>query len=201
MRSPIVARRSLKNETDRLGRNGALVTCRTPRYLGQLSISRRTSMVINSERPTDRSTLNKKEKIKKVRWLRGVSAIPCSACQTTRPFRFALRPASHNFPTLCDEGDCGRCLQNLLKIAGKCAADSRGAIASNTLSNSANLFSARVRFMLDRDVCLTYICSMKRVSMFLSDSQIAALKKLARRTGIKMSELIRRFIDEGLKRV
>jgi len=34
----------------------------------------------------------------------------------------------------------------------------------------------------------------------LSESQIAALKKLAKRTGIKMSELIRRFIDEGLKR-
>jgi predicted DNA binding CopG/RHH family protein len=41
---------------------------------------------------------------------------------------------------------------------------------------------------------------MKRVSMFLSDSQIAALKKLAKRTGIKVSELIRRFIDEGLKK-
>jgi Ribbon-helix-helix domain len=41
---------------------------------------------------------------------------------------------------------------------------------------------------------------MKRVSMFLSDSQIAKLKKLARKTGIKMSELVRRFIDEGLKR-
>jgi hypothetical protein len=117
------------------------------------------------------------------------------------PSRFALRPASHNSPTLCDEGDCGRCLQNLLKIAGKCAADSRGALTSNALSNSTNLFSARVRFVLDRDVCLTYIHYMKRVSMFLSDSQIAALKKLAKRTGIKMSELIRRFIDEGLKRV
>jgi hypothetical protein len=42
---------------------------------------------------------------------------------------------------------------------------------------------------------------MKRISMFLSDRQIAALKKLAKRTGIKMSELVRRFIDEGLKRV
>jgi predicted DNA binding CopG/RHH family protein len=41
---------------------------------------------------------------------------------------------------------------------------------------------------------------MKRISMFLSDPQIAALKKLAKRTGIKVSELVRRFIDEGLKR-
>jgi predicted DNA-binding protein len=43
--------------------------------------------------------------------------------------------------------------------------------------------------------------NMKRISMFLSDSQIAKLKKLAKRTGIKMSELVRRFIDEGLKKV
>ena len=78
--------------------------------------------------------------------------------------------------------------------------DSRGTLESNAFLDSANLFSARLRLVLDREVCLTYICAMKRVSMFLSDSQIAALKKLAKRTGIKMSELIRRFIDEGLKR-
>jgi hypothetical protein len=41
---------------------------------------------------------------------------------------------------------------------------------------------------------------MKRISMFLSDTQIAALKKASKRTGLKVSELIRRFIDEGLKR-
>jgi predicted DNA binding CopG/RHH family protein len=51
------------------------------------------------------------------------------------------------------------------------------------------------------NICSTYIHGMKRISMFLSDSQIAALKKLAKRTGIKMSELVRRFIDEGLKKV
>jgi ribbon-helix-helix protein len=58
----------------------------------------------------------------------------------------------------------------------------------------------RVRFALDRIICLTYIRDMKRISMFLSDSQIAALRKLAKRTGIKVSELVRRFIDEGLKK-
>jgi ribbon-helix-helix protein len=58
----------------------------------------------------------------------------------------------------------------------------------------------RVRFVLDRDICLTYIHGMKRISMFLSDSQIASLKKLAKRTGIKVSELVRRFIDQGLKK-
>jgi ribbon-helix-helix protein len=41
---------------------------------------------------------------------------------------------------------------------------------------------------------------MKRISLFLAESQIAALKKLSKRTGIKASELIRRFIDQGLKK-
>ena len=109
-----------------------------------------------------------------------------SECHLSRKILYSLRQI--------------RCLQNALQIARKCAADSRVELTGNALSNSANLFFARLRFELDRGVCLTYIRSMKRVSLFLSDSQIAALKKLARRTGIKMSELIRRFIDEGLKR-
>ena len=132
---------------------------------------------------------------------RGVAVAAGSRAGQLGHSRFALRPATHNLSTLCDECDCGRRLQNALKIARKCAANSRGTLTSNALSNSANLFSARVRFVLDKYVCLTYIHAMKRVSLFLSDSQIAALKKLAKRTGIKMSELIRRFIDEGLKRV
>ena len=73
--------------------------------------------------------------------------------------------------------------------------------ASNCSATLAELFFARLLIPLDNYVCLTYICSMKRISMFLSDSQIAKLKKLAKRTGIKMSELVRRFIDEGLKRI
>jgi hypothetical protein len=36
--------------------------------------------------------------------------------------------------------------------------------------------------------------------MFLSEVQLTALRKLAKRSGIKVSELVRRFIDEGLKR-
>ena len=63
-----------------------------------------------------------------------------------------------------------------------------------------NLFSARVQILLDNNVCLLYICNMKRISMFLSEVQLAALRKLAKRSGIKVSELVRRFIDEGLKR-
>ena len=67
-------------------------------------------------------------------------------------------------------------------------------------SKSAELFSLRVRFMLDSNICSTYIHGMKRISMFLSESQITNLKKLSKRTGIKASELVRRFIDEGLKK-
>lgn len=57
-----------------------------------------------------------------------------------------------------------------------------------------------MRFVLDTSICVTYIHGMKRVSMFLPGPQIAALKKLSKRTGITVSELIRRFIDEGLKK-
>ena len=38
-------------------------------------------------------------------------------------------------------------------------------------------------------------CMMKRTTVWLSK-----LVKLSKRTGIKMSELIRRFIDDGLKK-
>jgi Ribbon-helix-helix protein, copG family len=62
------------------------------------------------------------------------------------------------------------------------------------------LIRVRTHFSLDNCVCSTYIRRMKRVSVFLSEPQIAALKKLSKRAGIKASELIRRFIDEGLKR-
>ena len=41
---------------------------------------------------------------------------------------------------------------------------------------------------------------MKRTTMWLSESQIDKLTKLSKKTGIKMAELVRRFIDEGLKR-
>ena len=65
---------------------------------------------------------------------------------------------------------------------------------------TAELFSAGVRILLDNIVCLLYIHAMKRISMFVSEVQLAALRKLAKRSGIKVSELVRRFIDEGLKR-
>jgi hypothetical protein len=62
------------------------------------------------------------------------------------------------------------------------------------------LFLMGMQISLDNNVCLLYIHSMKRISMFLSEVQLAALRKLAKRSGLKVSELVRRFIDEGLKR-
>jgi predicted DNA-binding protein len=41
---------------------------------------------------------------------------------------------------------------------------------------------------------------MKPYTLWLSTVQIAKLKRLSKRTGLKASELIRRFIDEGLKK-
>jgi predicted DNA-binding protein len=41
---------------------------------------------------------------------------------------------------------------------------------------------------------------MKRTCIFLTPQQIAKLEKLAKKTGLKVSELIRRFIDAGLEK-
>ena len=40
---------------------------------------------------------------------------------------------------------------------------------------------------------------MRRTTVFLTPQQIAKLTKLAKKSGLKTSELIRRFIDAGLK--
>jgi len=45
-----------------------------------------------------------------------------------------------------------------------------------------------------------YIYRMKRVSLFLAEAQIKQLKAASKQTGLKAAELIRRFIDEGLKK-
>jgi hypothetical protein len=41
---------------------------------------------------------------------------------------------------------------------------------------------------------------MKRTTIWLTDQQRSKLKLVAKRTGIQISELVRRFIDEGLKK-
>ncbi len=41
---------------------------------------------------------------------------------------------------------------------------------------------------------------MKRTTIWLSQPQVEKLAKLSKRTGLKVAELIRRFIDAGLKK-
>ena len=41
---------------------------------------------------------------------------------------------------------------------------------------------------------------MKRVSLFLTESEIKGLQKASKKTGLKMAEIIRRLIDDYLKR-
>jgi predicted DNA-binding protein len=41
---------------------------------------------------------------------------------------------------------------------------------------------------------------MERTTIFLTDAQRQRLVKLAKTTGLKVAELIRRFIDDGLDR-
>lgn len=47
---------------------------------------------------------------------------------------------------------------------------------------------------------LCYNKAMKRVAIHLADRQVKGLKKLAARTGLPMAELIRRAVDEYLRR-
>ena len=41
---------------------------------------------------------------------------------------------------------------------------------------------------------------MRRTTVFLTPLQIQKLERLAKKTGLKQSELIRRFIDAGLEK-
>jgi len=41
---------------------------------------------------------------------------------------------------------------------------------------------------------------MKRTTVWLTDAQIKRLTEMSKRTGLNVAELIRRFIDEGLRK-
>jgi len=41
---------------------------------------------------------------------------------------------------------------------------------------------------------------MKRTDIYLGDIQYKLLKAMAKKSGIKMSEIIRRMIDDGLRK-
>lgn len=53
------------------------------------------------------------------------------------------------------------------------------------------------------DVCLqcATLRSMKRVAMFFSESQRQRLRALSGKTGLSVSELVRRAVDEFLERM
>ena len=42
--------------------------------------------------------------------------------------------------------------------------------------------------------------TMKRTTVWLTDAQVKKLTQTSKRTGLKVAELIRRFIDEGLRK-
>jgi hypothetical protein len=44
------------------------------------------------------------------------------------------------------------------------------------------------------------LLEMKRTSVWMTPMQIAKLNSTSKRSGIKVAELIRRYIDEGLKK-
>jgi len=48
-------------------------------------------------------------------------------------------------------------------------------------------------------MALWHTPTMKRTTIWLTDSQVAALAKLSKKTGMKQAELIRRYIDAGIK--
>ena len=39
---------------------------------------------------------------------------------------------------------------------------------------------------------------MKKVNLYMTEQQIAALQQLAKLTGLKFAELVRRLLDEGI---
>jgi predicted DNA-binding protein len=45
---------------------------------------------------------------------------------------------------------------------------------------------------------MVYTRAMKRISMWMPETQLKQLKVLSKSTGLKVAELVRRFIHEGL---
>ena len=54
--------------------------------------------------------------------------------------------------------------------------------------------------LLDGRMSVRNTLYMKRTTIWLAESQIAKLNKLSKSTGIKMAELVRRFVDKGLSK-
>lgn len=54
-------------------------------------------------------------------------------------------------------------------------------------------------FLLQMYIQYSILLCMKRISVFLTEQQIAALKDMAAQTGLKFAELVRRLIDKALE--
>jgi hypothetical protein len=49
-------------------------------------------------------------------------------------------------------------------------------------------------------MAVVHTSAMKRTTVWLTDPQLKKLARLSKETGIKVAELIRRYIDAGLKK-
>jgi predicted DNA-binding protein len=47
---------------------------------------------------------------------------------------------------------------------------------------------------------VSYTPVMKRTCIFLTEQQLQKLEKASKKTGLKVAELVRRFIDAGLEK-
>jgi hypothetical protein len=58
-----------------------------------------------------------------------------------------------------------------------------------------------MKIKLDRRMLLSHTFAiMKRTTVWMTPGQVAKLKKASKDTGLKVAELLRRYIDEGLQR-
>jgi len=49
-------------------------------------------------------------------------------------------------------------------------------------------------------VCQTYVLTMKRKNVHLTEAQIKSIQQLSKETGLKPAEIIRRAIDAYIKK-
>jgi hypothetical protein len=60
------------------------------------------------------------------------------------------------------------------------------------------VYHSAIAFLLQTCILLLYVYRMKRVTLFLTEQQIAVIQEMAATTGLKFAEILRRLIDEGL---
>jgi hypothetical protein len=66
----------------------------------------------------------------------------------------------------------------------------------NVLANPSSVENTSLTDIWRYDI----LCSMKRTTIWLTDSQVKALAKISKKTGMKQAEMIRRFIDRGIEK-